>query len=102
MQNNAVIIVDVAIKASIEKVWKCWTTPANISQWNNPSSAWQKLLVEVDLRDRGRFLYRMQAKDGSEGFDYKGTYDLILPNERIELTTDDGRRTINIFKSIGS
>ena len=91
------ITVETRVKATVENVWKLWTTPADIKQWNNPSEDWHNLLVEVDLKDEGRFLFKMQSKDGSEGFDYCGKYDKVKTNELIELTTSDGRKTINTF-----
>ncbi len=91
------ITVETTVKATVQNVWKLWTTPADIMKWNNPSDDWHNLLVEVDLKDEGTFLFRMQAKDGSEGFDYCGKYDKVKTNELIELTTSDGRKTINTF-----
>ncbi len=91
------ITVETTVKATAEKVWKLWTTPADIMKWNNPSDDWHNLLVEVDLKDEGRFLFRMQSKDGSEGLDYCGKYDKVKTNELIELTTADGRKAINTF-----
>src|SRR5215210_1684909 len=96
------ITVKTTVKATVENVWKLWTTPADIVQWNNPSDEWHNLLVEVDLKDEGRFLFRMQAKDGSDGFDYSGKYDKVKTNEFIELTTSNGRKTINTFISRGN
>ena len=88
------ITVNTTVKATVENVWKLWTTPADIMQWNNPSEDWHNLLVEVDLKDEGSFLFRMQAKDGSEVFDYYGKYDKVKTYELIELTTSDGRKAI--------
>ena len=96
------ITVQTTVQATIEEVWKLWTTPADIMQWNNPSDDWHNLLVEVDLRDEGAFLFRMQSKDGRDGFDYEGKYDKVITNERIELTTSDGRKTTNTFISKGN
>ncbi|HLL42287.1 MAG TPA: SRPBCC domain-containing protein [Segetibacter sp.] len=91
------ITVNTTVKATVDNVWKLWTTPADIMQWNNPSEDWHNLLVEVDLKNEGRFLFRMQARDGSEGFDYCGKYDKVKTYELIELTTSDGRKAINTF-----
>ena len=96
------ITVKTTVKATVDNIWKLWTTPTDIMQWNNPSDDWHNLVVEVDLRDDGKFLFRMQSKDGSEGFDYTGKYDKVRTNELIELTTDDGRKTINTFISNGN
>ncbi|MDP4283892.1 MAG: SRPBCC domain-containing protein [Bacteroidota bacterium] len=95
------ITVETAINLALEKVWKLWTTPADIIQWNNPSEDWQTLRVENDLRDGGAFLFRMEAKDGSEGFDFCGKYDKVITNELIEYTLTDGRKTRNQFTTNG-
>jgi uncharacterized protein YndB with AHSA1/START domain len=92
-----VITVSVIVNATVDKVWNYWTTPQHIMQWNNPSDDWHNLSVEVDLREGGAFLFKMEAKDGSNGFDYCGKYDKVKTNEIIELTTADGRKTINTF-----
>ena len=96
------LTVEVTVKAPVHIAWQLWTTPADIMHWNNPSADWHNLLVEVDLKDGGKFLFRMQAKDGSEGFDYCGTYDKVVANELIELTTSDGRKAINKFIANGN
>jgi uncharacterized protein YndB with AHSA1/START domain len=93
------ITVKVEINAPIEKVWELWTTPAHIMQWNNTSSEWQNLKVENDPRPGGRFLFVMASKDGSQKFDFTGTYDEVITNELISYTLDDGRKTINTFSS---
>ncbi len=91
------IIVETTINGNIENVWKLWVTPGDIIQWNNPSEDWQTLHVENDLKDGGRFLFRMETKDGNDGFDFGGKYDKVILNELIEYTLDDGRKTINEF-----
>ena len=91
------IMVGTTINASIENVWKLWITPENIIQWNNPSDDWQTLKVENDLKDGGKFFFRMEAKDGNDNFDFGGKYDKVILNKLIEYTLDDGRKTINEF-----
>jgi uncharacterized protein YndB with AHSA1/START domain len=91
------IIVEITVNASAEEVWKLWTTPADIMIWNNPAKDWYNELVEVDLKNGGEFLFKMRSKNGNEGFDYCGRYDKVTTNELIELTTTDGRKTINQF-----
>jgi len=91
------ITVETTIKSTIENVWKLWTTPEDIRQWNNPSEEWHTLKVENDLKDGGKFLFRMESKDGADGFDFSGTYDKVILNKLIEYTLDDGRKTINEF-----
>ena len=91
------ITVETTIKSTIENVWKLWTTLEDIRQWNNPSEEWHTLKVENDLNDGGKFLFRMESKDGADGFDFSGTYDKVILNKLIEYTLDDGRKTINEF-----
>jgi len=91
------ITVETTIKSTIENVWNLWTTPEDIRQWNNPSEEWHTLKVENDLNDGGKFLFRMESKDGADGFDFSGTYDKVILNKLIEYTLDDGRKTINEF-----
>lgn len=94
---NNPITVEITINASVEDVWKLWNTPEDIIQWNNPSEDWQTLKVENDLKEGGKFLFRMKAKNGSDGFDFCGKYDKVILNELIEYTLDDGRKTLNKF-----
>src|SRR5689334_23064031 len=85
------ITVQSTINAPVEKVWKLWTTPDDIIKWNSPSDDWHTPRAENDLRKGGRFLSRMEARDGSMGFDFGGVYDEIKPHELITYTMDDGR-----------
>jgi len=72
------ITVAVIINAPLEKVWKLWTEPEHIIRWNFASDDWQTPRAENDLREGGRFLWRMEAKDGSSGFDFEGVYKKIV------------------------
>lgn len=94
---NNPITVQTTINATMENVWRSWTTPDDIMQWNNPSDDWQTLKVENDLKNGGKFLFRMEAKDGNDGFDFCGKYDKVVLNKLIEYTLLDGRKTINRF-----
>jgi uncharacterized protein YndB with AHSA1/START domain len=94
--NNA-ITVETTIHANIERVWELWSTPEDIKQWNNPSDDWHTLYVENDLNNSGKFLFKMESKDGSDTFDFRGKYDKVIKNELIEYTLDDGRKTRNQF-----
>ncbi|HUR10105.1 MAG TPA: SRPBCC family protein [Flavitalea sp.] len=86
------ITVECTVNAPVEKVWTYWTTPENISQWNNASADWHTPHAENDLRVGGKFLSRMEARDGSIGFDFGGVYDHVQTNERLEYTIGDGRK----------
>ena len=78
------ITVETLIKAPVGKVWSAYTTPADITQWNAASDDWHTTTSTVDLRVGGAFSSRMEAKDGSFGFDFAGTYTQIVPNKLIE------------------
>ena len=83
------ITVETTVKAPIDAVWRAWNTPDDIVQWNAASADWHTTKSAVDLRVGGSFSSRMEAKDGSMGFDFGGTYTTIVPNELIECTFGD-------------
>ena len=83
------ITVETTIKAPIAKVWSAYTTPADIMQWNAASDDWHTPKATVDLRVGGEFVSRMEAKDGSFGFDFAGTYTRIVPEKLIEYSFGD-------------
>ena len=85
------ITVETTVTAPIEAVWRAWTTPDAIMQWNAASDDWHTTAATVDLRVGGAFSSRMEAKDGSFGFDFAGTYTKIVPNQLI--ATEFGGRT---------
>jgi uncharacterized protein YndB with AHSA1/START domain len=85
------IMVETVINASLESVWHAWNNPDDIKQWNNASEDWHTTRSSVDLRRGGKFSARMEARDGSEGFDFTGTYTRIVPRELIEYQMEDGR-----------
>lgn len=86
------ITVENMISAPVEKVWTTYTDPESVKKWNAASPDWHSPRAENDLRVGGEFNYRMEAKDGSEGFDFTGTYSEVVPNERIAYTMPDGRK----------
>lgn len=83
------ITVETVVNAPVEKVWSAYTTPNDIKQWNAASEDWHTTESTVDLRVGGAFSSRMEAKDGSFGFDFSGTYTKIVPNELIEYSFGD-------------
>src|SRR5947207_8159342 len=95
------ITIESTIKAPVEKVWKLWTSPEHITKWNNASDDWHTPRAENDLRVGGKFLSRMEAKDGSFGFDFGGEYDEVKTNKRITYTMGDGRKVEVTFTAIG-
>lgn len=99
---KTLITIEATVKASAEKVWKLWTTPSDIIQWNSPSPEWHTPKAEHDLKAGGKFLFRMEARDGSMGFDFGGVYDVVNPNEYLEYTIGDGRKVKINFNSKSS
>jgi uncharacterized protein YndB with AHSA1/START domain len=91
------IEVETTIKASIAKVWSAYTTPDDIIQWNSASDDWHTTKSTVDLREGGTFSSRMEAKDGSFGFDFAGTYTKVIPHELIEYAFGDRFGTVRFL-----
>jgi uncharacterized protein YndB with AHSA1/START domain len=100
-KEKSIISVQAIIKAPVETVWKKWTNPKDIVQWNNASDDWHTPMAENDLRVGGKFLSRMEAIDGSMGFDFHGVYDDIEENELIAYTMGDGRKATITFSGSG-
>lgn len=100
--NKQVITVTAIVSAPIQKVWECWTKPEHIVNWNNASEDWHTPRAENDLRAGGRFLSRMEAKDGSFGFDFGGEYTAVKELELIAYTIGDGRKVEIHFKADGN
>ena len=85
------ITVETVVKADLNSVWGAWNNPEDIKQWNSASKDWHTPRATVDLREGGKFVARMEAKDGSEGFDFEGTYSRVVPRQLIEYRMTDGR-----------
>lgn len=96
------ITIETSVNAPIAKVWNAYTTPENIIQWNTPSDDWHTTKATTDLREGGAFSSRMEAKDGSFGFDFAGTYTKIVPHELIEYSLTDRREATVEFLSAGN
>ena len=94
------ITIAATARATLEAVWNAWTTPADIMKWNAASDDWHTPLAEVDLRVGGQFLSRMEAKDGSFGFDFSGTYTEVIPHKRIAFEMEDGRTVSIAFEPV--
>jgi len=102
METSKKVTVKATIKASIEKVWEIWTEPEHIKKWNSASDDWHTPIAENDLRVGGEFRSRMEAKDGSFGFDFGGIYDEVKKYEVIAYTLGDGRKVHITFSSKGN
>ena len=95
------ISVNVLVQAPIDKVWSAYTTPADIMKWNAASEDWHTTASRVDLRPGGEFSSRMEAKDGSFGFDFEGVYTQIVENEFIEYSFGDRLATVAFAQEDG-
>ncbi|MEX8500219.1 SRPBCC family protein [Leptothrix ochracea] len=88
------ITVETLVHAPIDAVWRAWTTPEDIKQWNAASDDWHTTAAAVDLRVGGGFSSRMEAKDGSMGFDFAGTYTQVVPHALLACAFGD--RTMQV------
>ncbi|WPB83542.1 SRPBCC family protein [Sediminicoccus rosea] len=95
------ITVEALVPAPIERAWAAFTTPADITQWNFASDDWCCPSAEVDLRVGGTYKARMEAKDGSFGFDFEGLYEEVEPGRALTLTLGDGRKARTTFAPSG-
>lgn len=88
------LTVSATVSAPISKVWRTYTTPSDIMKWNAASEDWHTTSSVVDLQTGGKFSSRMEAKDGSFGFDFAGTYTNVVENSLIEY--EFGGRTAQV------
>ncbi len=100
--NTQVVTIEATVNAPVDKVWNYWTAPKHITQWNNASQDWHSPRAENDLKVGGRFNIRMEAKDGSFGFDFEGIYDKVVTNKQIAYTMSDGRKVDTTFTANGN
>ncbi len=91
------ITVQALIHAPVEKVWKLYTEPRHITKWNNASDDWHTPRAENNVKVGGKFLFRMEAKDKSAGFDFSGMYDEVQKHKVIAYTMGDGRKAKVMF-----
>ena len=92
------ITIHADIKADIQKVWDYYTLPEHITNWNFASDDWHCPGAENDLRPGGRYKARMEAKDGSFGFDFEAVYDEVIDHSKIVYTLEDGRKVVIDFE----
>jgi len=94
------ITVETTARTDLETAWSAYSNPDDITQWNSPSEDWHSPRASVDLREGGTFNTRMEAKDGSMGFDFEGTYTRVVPQELIEYRMGDGREVDAHFTQV--
>jgi uncharacterized protein YndB with AHSA1/START domain len=85
------ITIETLVNAPLDQVWAAWNNPEDIKRWNSAHESWHTTESTVDLREGGTFRSRMEAKDGSAGFDFEGTYTRVVPKQAIEYRMSDGR-----------
>jgi uncharacterized protein YndB with AHSA1/START domain len=100
--NRNTITVETTVGHKADRVWEYWVNPEHITKWNFAIDEWHCPSADNDLRPGGRFSWRMEAKDGSMGFDYSGTYDHVKAPEQISCTLDDGRKVVISFTELGN
>jgi uncharacterized protein YndB with AHSA1/START domain len=93
------ITVTTVVRAPLAEVWRAYTTPDDIKVWNTASSDWHTTQAEVDLRVGGKFCSRMEAKDGTFGFDFAGEYTKLIPQQLIEYVFDERNVSVNFTDS---
>lgn len=95
------IVIEAFVAASPNRAWEVFTTPADITQWNQAAPEWHCPSASVDLRVGGRHIAHTEARDGSFGFDFEGTYEEVDAPNAITLRLDDGRRSRTTFVAGG-
>ncbi len=96
------ITIETVVNAPVEKVWDAWTNPEHITKWSFASDDWHTPWAKNDLRAGGSFSSRMEAKDGSMGFEFGGVYDAVTSNKHIAYTMEDGRKVKIDFTADGN
>jgi uncharacterized protein YndB with AHSA1/START domain len=96
------ITVETTVAAPIDRVWRAYTSPGDIEQWNAASDDWHTTAATVDLREGGSFSSRMEAKDGSLGFDFAGTYTKIVAPKLIEYSFGDRTASVEFIDVEGA
>jgi len=99
MEAETVVVVTL-VERPVKIVWEKWINPLHIIRWNVPFENWHCPKVENDVKEGGSFNFRMEQKDGSKGFDHKGTYDNVIPYQQIGYILEDGRRSVIEFQQI--
>jgi uncharacterized protein YndB with AHSA1/START domain len=95
------IKIEAIVDASVKKVWNYWTKPEHITKWNFAIDDWQCPTASNELKVGGKYSARMEAKDGSFGFDFEAIYDEVVDQKKLTYTMGDGRKATTEFESLG-
>ncbi len=99
--NKTEITIETTASADIKKIWDYWTKPEHITKWNFASDDWHCPSASNDMKVGGKYSARMEAKDGSFGFDFEAIYDEVIEYKKIAYTMMDGRLAITNFEKLG-
>ena len=100
--NKTKITIESIINAEVSKVWNYFTDPKHITKWNFASDDWHCPKADNNPIVGGAYFSRMEAKDGSFGFDFRAVYEEVIPNEKLVYTLEDGRKVTTLFKKVGN
>lgn len=100
-QSPVLVTIETQINAPMAKVWDYFTLPEHITQWNFATEEWHTPWARSDFRVGGEFTSRMEARDGSMGFDFSGRFDDIQPHRLVAYTIGDGRKVAVHFSEAG-
>lgn len=99
--SNPTVRIEASVSAPLKKVWSYWTSPEHITKWNFAIPEWCCPSASNDLKVGGKYIARMEAKDGSFGFDFEGIYDEVSPQKKLVFTMPDGRKVSTQFEAVG-
>ncbi len=99
---NPTVKIEASISAPVKKVWSYWTAPEHITKWNFADPSWCCPSASNDMKVGGKYIARMEAKDGSFGFDFEAIYDEVSPQKKLVYTMTDGRKVITQFEDAGN
>lgn len=101
MPDKTSITVETIVNAPVSKAWEAWTKPEHITQWNHASVDWHSPRATVDLKEGGKMVARMEAKDGSTGFEFETTFTKVVPHKQLDSVMSDGRKIFVTFEDQG-
>ena len=96
------ITIEATVAQSPEIVWDHYTNPKHIVNWNFASDDWHCPKAENNPVVGGAYFSRMEAKDGSFGFDFRAVYEEVIPNRKLVYTLEDGRKVTTLFEKVGN
>lgn len=96
------IQIEASIQSPLAKVWSCWTEPTHITKWNFAIPEWHCPKASNELKVGGKYSARMEAKDGSFGFDFEAIYDEVIHQKTLSYTMSDGRKATTHFENLGN